>query len=105
MHIPASCPDKISRFKRGTFFFPKMKILPLEFQQAKHYTVYVYFTFTVPFAAFVANKICRTRQSRASQTCLMGDMSEYVGHRRTGTFSAFGNCVQIIVIWGRALSC
>ena len=32
---------------------------------------------------------CRTRQSRASQTCSMGDMSgEYAGHGRTGTFSA-----------------
>ena len=32
---------------------------------------------------------CRTRRSRASQTCSMGDMSgEYACHGRTGTFSA-----------------
>ncbi len=30
---------------------------------------------------------CRIRQSRASQTCSMGDMSgEYAGHARTGMF-------------------
>ncbi len=39
---------------------------------------------------------CRIRQSRASQTCSMGDMSdEYAGHARTGMFSASRNCVQI----------
>ena len=49
---------------------------------------------------------CRTRQSRASQTCSMGDMSgEYAGHGRTGTFSASRNCVQILATWGCALSC
>ena len=49
---------------------------------------------------------CRTSQSGASQTCLMGVISgEYVGHGRTGTFSASRNCVQIIVTWRRALSC
>ncbi len=49
---------------------------------------------------------CRIRQSRASQTCSMGDMSgEYAGHARTGMFSASRNCVQILATWGRALSC
>ncbi len=49
---------------------------------------------------------CRIRRSRASQTCLMGDMSgEYAGHARTGMFSASRNCVQILATWGRALSC
>ncbi len=49
---------------------------------------------------------CRIRQSRASQTCSMGDMSsEHAGHARTGMFSASRNCVQILVTWGRALSC
>ncbi len=49
---------------------------------------------------------CRIRWSRASQTCSMGDMSgEYVGHARTGMFSASRNCVQILATWGRALSC
>ncbi len=49
---------------------------------------------------------CRIRRSRASQTCSMGDMSgEYAGHARTGMFSASRNCVQILVTWGRALSC
>ena len=49
---------------------------------------------------------CRTYQSRASQTCSMGDMSgEYAGHGRTGTFSASRNCVQILATWGCALSC
>ena len=44
---------------------------------------------------------CRTRRSRASQTCSMGDMSdEYAGHGRTGTFSASRHCVQILVTWG-----
>ena len=41
---------------------------------------------------------CRTHQSRASQTCSIGDMSgEYSGHGRTGTFSASRNCLQILV--------
>ena len=36
---------------------------------------------------------CHARQSRASQTCSMGDMSgEYACHGRTGTFSASRNC-------------
>ncbi len=49
---------------------------------------------------------CHLRRSRASQTCSMGDMSgEYAGHARTGMFSASRNCVQILVTWGRALSC
>ncbi len=49
---------------------------------------------------------CRIRRSRASQTCSMGDMSgEYAGHARTGMFSAYRNCVQILATWGRALSC
>ena len=49
---------------------------------------------------------CRTRRSRASQTCLMGDMSgEYTVHGRTGTFTASRNCVQILATWGRGLSC
>ena len=30
---------------------------------------------------------------------------EYVGHGRTGTFSASRNCVQILATWARALSC
>ncbi len=30
---------------------------------------------------------------------------EYAGHARTGMFSAFRNCVQILATWGRALSC
>ncbi len=48
---------------------------------------------------------CRIRQSRASQTCSMGDMSsEYVLHARTGMFSASRNCVQILSTCGRALS-
>ncbi len=38
---------------------------------------------------------CHIRQSRASQTCSMGDMSgEYAGHARTGMISASRNCVQ-----------
>ncbi len=45
---------------------------------------------------------CRIRRSRASQTCSMG---EYAGDARTGMFSAFRNCVQILVTWVRALSC
>ena len=46
---------------------------------------------------------CRTRRSRASQTCSMGDMSgEYAGHGRTGTISASRNCVQILATWGCA---
>ncbi len=49
---------------------------------------------------------CRIRWSRAFQTCSMGDMSgEYVGHARTGMFSASRNCVQILSTWVRALSC
>ncbi len=49
---------------------------------------------------------CRIRRSRASQTCSMGDKSaEYVGHARTGMFSASRNCVQILATWGRTLSC
>ncbi len=49
---------------------------------------------------------CHIRRSRASQTCLMGDMSgEYAGHARTGMFSASRNCVRILATWGRALSC
>lgn len=49
---------------------------------------------------------CCIRRSRASQTCSMGDMfSEYAGHARTGMFTASRNCVQILAIWGRALSC
>ncbi len=49
---------------------------------------------------------CHIRQSRASQTCSMGDMSgEYAVHARTGMFSASRNCVQILATWGRALSC
>jgi hypothetical protein len=49
---------------------------------------------------------CHTHQSRASQTCSVGDISgEYAGHGRTGTFSASRNCVQIFASWGRALSC
>ncbi len=49
---------------------------------------------------------CRIRWSRASQTCSMGDMSgEYAGHARTGMFSASMNCVQILSIRGRVLSC
>ena len=36
----------------------------------------------------------------------MGDMfGEYAGHGRTRTFSASRNCVQILAIWGCALSC
>ena len=46
---------------------------------------------------------CRTCWSRASQTCSMGDMSGEYG--RTGTFSASCYCVQILAMWGRALSC
>ncbi len=47
---------------------------------------------------------CPIRQSRASQTCSMVDMSgEYAGHARTGMFSASRNCVQIFATWGRAL--
>ena len=43
-------------------------------------------------------KCFRTRRSRASQTCSMGDMSgEYAGNVRTGTFSSSRNCVQILV--------
>ena len=42
-----------------------------------------------------------TRRSRASQTCSMGDMSgEYADHGRTWTFSASGNCVQILMDMG-----
>ena len=48
---------------------------------------------------------CRTRQSRASQTCLMGDMSVYAGHGRTRIFSASRNCVQILATWSCGLSC
>ncbi len=49
---------------------------------------------------------CHIRQSRASQTCSMGDMSgEYAGHARTGMFSTSRNCVQILATWGCALSC
>jgi hypothetical protein len=48
---------------------------------------------------------CRTRRRRASQTCPMGEMSEYAGHGRTGTFSASRNCVQILATLGCALSC
>ncbi len=49
---------------------------------------------------------CHICRSRASQICSMGDMSdEYVGHARTGMFSASRNCVQILATWGRALSC
>ncbi len=49
---------------------------------------------------------CGIYQSRASQTCSMGDMSgEYAGHPRTGMFLATRNCVQILATWGRALSC
>ncbi len=49
---------------------------------------------------------CPIRQSRASQTCSMVDMSgEYAGHARTGMFSASRNFVQILAIWGCALSC
>ncbi len=49
---------------------------------------------------------CCIRRSRASQTCSMGDMSgEYAGHARTGMFSAYRNCVQILATWGHALSC
>uniref|UniRef100_A0A673WPQ2 Tripartite motif containing 37 n=1 Tax=Salmo trutta TaxID=8032 RepID=A0A673WPQ2_SALTR len=49
---------------------------------------------------------CRTRRSRASQTCSMGDMScKDAGHGTTGTFSASRNCVQILATWGCALSC
>ena len=48
---------------------------------------------------------CCTCQSRASQTCAMGEMSgEYAGHERTGTFSASRNCVQILATWDCALS-
>ncbi len=37
---------------------------------------------------------------------LNGDMSsEYPGYARTGMFSASWKCVQILVTWGRALSC
>jgi hypothetical protein len=51
-------------------------------------------------------KLCRTRWSRASQTCSVDDMSgEYTGHERPGTFSATSNCVQILTSWGCALSC
>ncbi len=49
---------------------------------------------------------CRIRQSRASQTSSMGDMSgEYAGHARTWMFSASMNCVQFLATWGRALPC
>ena len=49
---------------------------------------------------------CHIRQSRASQTCSMGDMfGEYAGHGGTGTFSACRNCVQILAVWGHALLC
>ena len=49
---------------------------------------------------------CRTHRSRASQMCSVGDMSgEYAGHGRTGTFSTYRNCVQILATWSRALSC
>ena len=42
---------------------------------------------------------CCTHQSRASQTCSMGDLSsEYAGHGRIGTFSASWNCVQILAV-------
>ena len=47
-----------------------------------------------------------TCQSRASQTCSMGNMSgECAGHGRTGKCSVSRNCVQILVTWGLALSC
>ena len=49
---------------------------------------------------------CRTRRSRASQTCSMGDMSsEYAGQGRNGTFSASMNCLQILATLGCALPC
>ena len=49
---------------------------------------------------------CRTRRSRASQTCSIRDTSgEYAGHGRTGKFSVSRNCVQILATLGRALSC
>ena len=48
----------------------------------------------------------RTRQSRASQTWSIDGISgEYAGQGITGTFSASRNCVQILAIWGCALSC
>jgi hypothetical protein len=38
---------------------------------------------------------CRTRQSRASQTFSVGDMSgEYADHGQTGTFLTSRNCVH-----------
>ena len=49
---------------------------------------------------------CCTRQSRASQTCSMGDKSgEYAAYGRPGTFSASRNCVQVLATWGHVLSC
>ncbi len=49
---------------------------------------------------------CRTRWSRASEKCSMGDMSgEQAGCARTGMFSASRNCVQILATWSSALSC
>ena len=47
-----------------------------------------------------------SHRPRVSQTCSMGDVSgEYADHRRTGTFSASRNCVQILATWVCALSC
>lgn len=41
-----------------------------------------------------------TQQSRASQTCLMGDFSwMHLGHARTEMFSASRNCVLVFVAW------
>jgi hypothetical protein len=49
---------------------------------------------------------CHTRQSRASQTCSMGDTSMSMqAMKELGTFSASRNCVQIPSTWGCALSC
>ena len=48
----------------------------------------------------------RTRRSRTSHRCSMGDMSgEYAGQSRTGMCSASRSCIQIPATWGRALSC
>jgi hypothetical protein len=53
----------------------------------------------------VGTGTCRTRRSRASQKCSMGDMSgEYVGHGRT-EISSVKNCVQILETRGCILSC
>ncbi len=49
---------------------------------------------------------CHINRSRSSQTCSMGSMSgEYIGHARIWMFSASRNCVHILAIWGRTLSC